>query len=175
MKFSSIKSPFIGFVLMSVIVYPCFALELGARHFEQEGGFSYQPPNGWKISEIPGLKFKGVFGPPDDGFSPNINFVDQEFSGSLQDYAEVNLKALQSTFKGFKKLSQAEFITNSGAIGVKLVTQAEQSGKLLHQIYYFFDLPKGVKLVVTCSALATSGNVVGTVFDETLRSLILKK
>jgi hypothetical protein len=173
MKVRLSKSLFILFLVMIVDGLPCLAQGLGGRHFEKEGGFSYQPPTGWKITELPGMKFKGVFGPPVDGFSPNINFVGEAASDSLQDYVEGTLKALQSAFRGFEKLNQTTFKTDVGQTGIKLITQGELGRKMLRQTYYIFEVSKGRKLVVTCSALAKGGEIFDKVFDESLKTLIL--
>ena len=167
------KSLFILFLLLCFGGGPCFAKELEGRHFEKEGGFSYQPPKGWKIKEVPGMKYKFVFGPPIDRFSPNMNFVDEAFSGGLDHYVDLNVKALHSNFKGFEKFNQTTFKTAAGQTGIKLTTQAEQNGRRIRQTYYFFELSKEKKLVVTCSASAKDGEAFDKVFEETLETLLL--
>jgi hypothetical protein len=105
MKVRLINMLFASFLVMMAAGLPCLAQGLGARHFEKGGGFSFQPPAGWKIMEIPGMKYKGVFGPPADGFSPNINFVDEAALDHLRDYVERGLNTEQSFFKEFEKLN----------------------------------------------------------------------
>ena len=54
-------------------------------------GFSYLPPQGWALKEIPGLTNKVALATPADGFAPNLNVVDEEFGGSPDEYLEANL------------------------------------------------------------------------------------
>src|SRR5438046_8160554 len=50
-------------------------------HYEKAGGFSYDPPKGWQIIEVPGLKYRISRGPPENGFARNMNVVADRFSG----------------------------------------------------------------------------------------------
>jgi hypothetical protein len=142
---------------------------------EQEGGFSYTPPEGWQIAELPGLKFKISRGEPSNGFAPNMNVVDEAFSGKLDDYVEGNLKALEKIFKDFKKISNGSFETKAGIKGGKLVTQSNQQGMILQQTFYFFERKDGKKLVVTCSVLAADGAKFADIFDESMKTFSLSK
>jgi hypothetical protein len=91
-----------------------FAQELGEIYSEPAGGFRYVMPKGWTTAELPGMKFKVVIGFRADDFTPNINVVDESFSGSVEDYANANLKQIEVIFQDFKNLGKNVFITNSG-------------------------------------------------------------
>ena len=81
------------------------------RHVELEGGFSYLPPTNWQIREFPGSKYKPAYGTRKDDFAPNINFVDEAFSASLDEYVSANLEAMKKFFKDFKVIKQEDFFT----------------------------------------------------------------
>lgn len=170
-----LKLPFLLLALLAINHVLCFGQGLEDRYFEREGGFSYQPPRGWRIASIPGMKYKFAFGPPQDGFSPNMNFVDEAHSGSLQSYVDANLKVLQSMFKGFEKINQTTFRTEVGKTAIKLTTQAEQNGKMIRQLYYFFEASRDKKLVITGSALARGGEAFNSIFDESVRTLLFDR
>jgi hypothetical protein len=68
---------------------------------EKSGAFSFDPPSGWKTVQIPGLKYRLACGPAENKFTPNINVVDEMFSGSLADYVEANLKDMKQSFVNF--------------------------------------------------------------------------
>jgi hypothetical protein len=142
---------------------------------EAEGGFSYSPPKGWKISEVPGLKYKLSVGTPANGFAPNINVVDEAFSGTLDEYVEANLKTMEGVFKGFKKLGKTSFDTKSGLKGVRVVIEDNQQDKILRQTFYFFERKDGKKAVVTCSVLVEDGAKYTTVFDISMSTFSVSK
>ena len=117
------------------------------------------------MKEVPGLKYQIAFWPASGGFTPNINVVDEVFSGELKDYVNGNIQALTKQFKEFKNLGQFDFKTDSGAKGIKLLTQSEQQGNLLRQTFFFFDGKGGRKYVVTCSARIEVGDKFDAPFE----------
>jgi hypothetical protein len=62
-----------------------------SRRHAESGGVSFIAPAGWKSQAFPGLKYKIAVGPAVAGFAPNINVVDESFTGSLDSYVEENL------------------------------------------------------------------------------------
>src|SRR5579871_5121283 len=82
-----------------------------ARHVEKGGGFSFVPPPKWEMRDFRGAKYKLAFGPAANGFAPNINFVDEEFQGTLAEYVASNKKTLHQVFAKLKVLGEAEFKT----------------------------------------------------------------
>jgi hypothetical protein len=146
-----------------------------ARHVEKEGGFSFVPPKDWELRDFKGLKYKIVVGPAANAFAPNINFVDEASKDTLKDYVAAQKKALKAFFKEFKEISEGEFKTADGTAAVRIVIENKQGENLLRQSFYLFDMPKGKKLVVTCSALARGGDKLDPVFKACLKSFKLEK
>jgi len=158
-----------------ILTASVFSADTGDRHVEKAGGFSFCPPKSWDMKEIPGLKYRIAFGPASDGFAPNINVVDESFSGSLSDYVKGNREALERMFKGFKNLGESEFKTDFGPKGVRLITESEQQGQKLRQTFFFFDGKGGRKLVATCSALAENGAKLDETFAASLKTFAIEK
>jgi len=77
------------------------AAEDAKRHVESAGKFSYVAPAGWQVRAMPGLKFQIAHGEPVEGFAPNLNFVDETYAGSLQDYVAGNLQELATQARRF--------------------------------------------------------------------------
>src|SRR5262245_10093979 len=139
-------------VLLSLHALPGCSRNTGNKEF------SLDPPAGWSKQEVPGLKYPVWAGPAADGFAPNINVVDEAFSGSLEEYTEGNLRTVARVFEGFRLLGKEPFETNSGLKGMRATVENVQQGRRLRQTFYFFG--DGSKYyVVTCSQLASGENL----------------
>jgi hypothetical protein len=130
--------------------------EVGPRHFEKEGGFSFCPPKGWSIQAVPNAKYKYAVLIA-DGFTPFFNATDEQFAGSLDDYVAANLHSLHNIYPDCKELSQAPFATTSGLVGTMRVVLATQHGKPLRQSWFFIDGGNGSKYFLKGAALAADG------------------
>jgi hypothetical protein len=135
------------------------------KHYERQGGFSYDPPSDFEIAEFPGLKYRISRGPRVDGFAPNINVIDEKFPGTLDVYVDASAANLKKLFKGLKVVSRDELRTRDGETALRLVTTAEQGTMKLRQTYYFFD-GGATKYVLTCSALADGGEAHDAMFED---------
>jgi len=169
------KQLFFGILVSVSLTLICFGQEVGERHFEQDGGFSYCPPAGWLVREMPGKKYKVAFDRPTKGFAPNIYIVDEAFAGTLDEYVRGNIQSMPGIYeangvKDYKLLSQAEFITASKKRGARMMIQAEINGRLLRQTFYFFDGKEGRKIILTCSVLADGGEAYDKVFDTSMKT-----
>jgi hypothetical protein len=133
----------------------------------KDGGFSFTPPKGWQEKNIPGLKYKAHIGPPSHGFAPNINVLDDSFSGSLNEYIDGNAGSLKKAFPNLKEVRRHAFSTRSGVQGMKLVTNNNFQGKNLRQTAYFFA-NGSKKYVVTCSCAGEDARRLEPVFDEAM-------
>src|SRR5262245_26793122 len=100
-------------ILIAIILstIPLLAADVGKRHREAEGGFSYCPPSGWAMQHVPGLKYSIAAGPAANGFAPNINVVDEKAGMNLDEYVDANKKMLSKAFKGYKEIGKTEFKT----------------------------------------------------------------
>ena len=140
--------------------------------FEEAGGFSYDPPPGWQIAEFPVSKYRISHGPSANEFAPNINVVDEVFSGTLEAYVDANIEAMRKVFPDFDPLKRETFQTDDGEDGFMLLYENEMLGNLLRQTLFVFA--KGDrKYAVTCTALADGGESFDTVFAESIRTFRL--
>jgi hypothetical protein len=162
------------------MLFLCFFVSMayaavGERHVEQAGGFSLQAPNGWEFREFPGMKYRFAFGPVKDGFSSNINVVDEIYKDSLKSYVDANIQNLKKALPQFKLIERKDFATNSGLKGEKLVTSSFQQQIALRQTFYFLPGPQGRQFVVTCTTLEAKGESLDAVFDESVKTFAFTK
>jgi hypothetical protein len=139
------------------------------QHYEKAGGFSYDPPSGWQVVEFPGLKYRISHGPRENEFAPNINVVDEAFSGTLAAYVDANLQNLERLFVNLKVLSREDFKTQDNEAAVKIVTENEQQGRMFRQTFFFIGSGNR-KYVVTCTALADGGAKFDTAFAQSVET-----
>jgi hypothetical protein len=138
-------------------------------HYEKAGGFSYDPPKGWRIVDFPGLKYRISAGASENGFAPNINVVDEKFSGSLPTYVDLNMETMKKAFTDFKLLKREDFQTEDGLAAVRVVCEDTQQKQRLRQTFCFFG-DSSRKYVVTCTALAEGGEKLDPLFAESTKT-----
>jgi hypothetical protein len=164
--------------------------------YEEEGGFSYDPPTGWALKSIPGFEYKFAVGPEVDGFSPNINVVEEPFSGSVDAYMVEAKKTLSQILGGnLSILSEEKFTTEDGLEGLRMVSVAGHSldekyfeglrkaggsvdlerilkeekapAETLYQTAYVFSTGQKV-YIATCTSSVKAGPSLSPVFDKAL-------
>lgn len=145
------------------------ALNEPGRVSEPTGRFSLVVPSGWAWKEIPGFKYKFVIGPARDGFAPNINFIEEDFKGSVEEYATASLGFVSAQMPGARILGREPIATSGGLNGVRAVCENQQNGIQLRQTWYFLG-DSTRRFVITCSALATGGEALDPVFETTLKT-----
>jgi len=138
-------------------------------HFEGTGGFSYDPPKGWQVVQFPGLKYRISHGPAEDGFAPNINVVDETFSGALTAYVDLNIENMKKMFTDFTVLKREDFQTEDGLPATRLIIQDKQQGRMLRQTFCFFG-NSSRKYIATCTALAQQGETLDDLFAKSMRT-----
>jgi hypothetical protein len=137
--------------------------------YEKTGGFSYDPPKGWRVAEFPGLKYRVSAGASEDGFAPNMNVVDEKFSGSLTAYVDLNMETMKKVVTDFNVLKREDFQTEDGLAAVRIVSEDTQQAQRLRQTFCFFG-NSNRKYVVTCTTLATGGEKLDPLFAETTKT-----
>jgi hypothetical protein len=108
------------------------------------------------------LKYRISHGPRENEFAPNINVVDEAFSGTLAAYVDANLQNMERLFVNLKVLGREDFRTQDNEAAVKVVTENEQRAYAPSDL--FFIGSRNRKYVVTCTALADSGDKFDTAF-----------
>jgi hypothetical protein len=135
--------------------------------YETSGAFSYDPPPGWQIIDYPGVKYRLSHGSPENEFAPNINVVDEAFSGTLGAYVDANLESLERQVSNLKVLTREDFKTRDNEVAVKVVIENTQQGRNLRQTFFFLGSGNR-KYVVTCTALADGGARLDAVFAKSV-------
>ena len=153
---------------------PAVQGEDSRRHAESEGRFSFIAPAGWRIGAFPGLKYKIAVGPPVADFAPNINIVDESFTGSLDSYDEASLAALRRVSTKFRLLKHDHFTTTEGLQGTRMIVEDEQGGRMLRRLFYCFSRGE-TKFVVTCTAPAESGDELTPIFEAIMKTFRFDK
>jgi hypothetical protein len=157
------------FLLLIIATAGCGKSDDPNRHYEKEGGFSYVPPEGWEMSEYPGMKYKIFRGPMENQFAPNINVIDEKLDGSLKTYVDANIEAMRDFVEGFNLVEREEIVTNEGARSIKLTVDGEHYQRQLRQYFCFFDAGER-KYIVTCSALAENAEKYEPLFDKSVKT-----
>lgn len=143
------------------------------RHVESEGGFSYVPPSGWQVVEWPGLEYQIAIGAPIEDFAPNLNFVDEAFSGSLDDYVVATIEILKEVLQA-RIISQEDFFTDEGERGVKVVTENTQHDAEFYQVFYIFDAGEK-KIVATYTRPADQGQENDALVDQSMKTFRIEE
>jgi len=139
------------------------------KHHEPDGGFSYDPPETWKIVAFEDLKYKISHGASGNGFAPNINVVTETFRGSLEAYVDGNLKHMTTTLEGMSILKREEFQTDDGLAAVRVITLSKKPSRTLRQTYHFFSSGSS-KYIATCSTLAEGGEALDAIFAKSMKT-----
>ncbi|MCL2138924.1 MAG: hypothetical protein FWH41_05275 [Treponema sp.] len=158
-------------------LFSCFTAyaQVGNRHFEYAGNFSICPPSNWIVQEVPGYKYKFFFGPETNGFTPNINVMDENYSGTLSEYVDLSIENFKVVFPDAISTTKEYFETASGLIGFKFITAYTfNTIKLTVAQYCFSNLD--LKIIVTCAAPGSSlGNYFNNIYDQSVRTFQLIK
>jgi hypothetical protein len=146
-------------------------LPLGQFYTYTQAGLSLQPPKDWIEKKISGLTYAAFVSDATEMPVANLILIDDAYSGSLNEYIEINLKSIAKAFKDFQRINQSEFKTNSGMTGVAIATESEQLGKKVRQILYFFTGRDSKKFVFTCSFVAKESEKLAPLCAASLQTL----
>lgn len=160
-------------LLFLILTLGSLVMAQSNRVLEKASGFSYLLPSGWVSKTIPGYQHKFAMAPASQGFAPNVNFVFEDFAGSLIDYVTASKSSLNKVFKSFKILFETRASTKNAGDAFKLGLQNEQQGKLLFQAFYFVDA-KSKKFVITCTALPSQRAKIEPDCDALVKSFSLE-
>lgn len=166
-------------ICVTLIAARGLAAQNCTRHVEPQGGFSICIPDGWTAQDSQNEKFKMLFGPRVDGFTPNTNFRDEVSTAPLSTYVAAGIKnILASTEKlgatSIELLGQSDFTTDSGMRGTRAVFQTLFKGAVIRTIQYYFDAGNGRKLIVTGTSLDKNKEVFDRFFDRNTKTFRLE-
>jgi len=160
------------FFVMIFMSFPIIAFaETGSRI--NDGDFSYCPPLNWIVTEFPGLKYKIVIGPTIGNFTSNINFVDEEYNGNLNNYVNENIYQLDSFIQEYQLLDRSDFRTNSGITGERIIIINIQQNYSLRQIFYVLPGKNNRYFVITCTVVDSVAAEYLPIFEESIKTFEL--
>jgi len=142
----------------------------GSSSAYENDEFSVVPPKSWQVTNYSGLKYKIFIGQRENNFTPNINFIDEVYNGSLDDYVDLTIKSLKAYISNVEIIYQNSFVTDDNLESRKIIAITEQQGYLLRQSQYIFPGKNGLKMVATCTALASSGEMYDIIFDNSMKT-----
>jgi hypothetical protein len=150
------------------------------RHVETGGGFSICVPIGWKVEAREGQKFKLVFAPRGERFTPNLNFRDDNDSRLLDDYATAGIDYLLENYKdvgadSVKLVKREPITTAAGASGVKVTFRSEYKGLLVRSLQYYLNGKGDQKVIMTGTALEVDQETLDPIFDQAAKSFRVEK
>jgi hypothetical protein len=163
--------------LFLVAIFLIFAqfifAQSGERYYENAGNFSYCPPLNWNITEYPGLKYHIILGPVVENTAANINFADEVYSGSLNEYVSLSLAQLGRLIDSLKLISREPFKTNSGIVGEYVIVSSFQYGFYFMQFLYFLQTPNNRYFVISATAVESISAIYQPIFDECIKTFEL--
>ena len=170
-----------AFVLLSASTLSAqFSAQAGCtRHVEPEGGFSICIPDGWIVEQQQAdQKFRALFGPRVEGFSPNINFKEEITSAALGDYVTAGIRLILASKErigadSIVSLGRSDFRTEFGLMGVRADFQTLYKGFLVRTLQYYFDAGNDRKLIVTATSLEKNKAVFDPMFERSAKSFRL--
>ena len=144
--------------------------QLGDLYTERTGGFTMSMPRGWQTADF-NQKYLMIMGPEVDGFTPNIGFGDESYSGSITSYVDIVLTYLQMLFTDFNLISRTSFRTNAGITGEVITYQVTMGSIRVRQKIYVLPNRGGTAIMgITCTAPVVGGERYDAIFDASVRT-----
>ncbi|MDR1452332.1 MAG: hypothetical protein LBI57_08415 [Helicobacteraceae bacterium] len=139
------------------------------QRYAERGVFSVCPPTGWKVVQIPGVQYRAFFGDLKGNAGSNINFETESFNGSLKEYVDLGVKAMESA--GDVKLIKRENFTAKNVKGERIILENSMVKEMtLRLTLYIFELNKSTKMAITCIAPTSDASGSAAVFEEMINS-----
>jgi len=157
-------------LLTSFFVQNINSQTLGDLFTERTAGFTISMPLGWQAMDM-GQKYYMIIGQTENGFTPNIGFADDAFSGSLSEYIDAVLSMIGRFYVEFTVVKRDDFSTASGLRGEYAIIQGRMGEISVRQIMYVFPNANGVGIMlITGTAPLVNGERFDAVFDESVRT-----
>jgi hypothetical protein len=142
---------------------------LGDLYTERNAGFTMSMPKGWQAMDA-SQKYLVVIGQTEDGFTPNITFVDEEYSGSISEYIDAAISILGMVYADFRVLNRANFTTESGLQGGYITLQGRLNDISVRQRLYVFPNRRRTEVMVITGTSPLYGEKYDAIFNESVRT-----
>ena len=168
------KKAFVIFCLLAILlVNNVFAQNsTSVLHTDKNGGFSMYIPGDWRPVNV-GLQYLAVVAPEDNGFTPNITIVEEEYTGGISEYIDAVVTMISATgfYADLRVLQQSSFTTNSGLQGGYVLFTARLNEITIRQkMYIIHNRSKTTIMGITGSSGLANGDKYDSVFDECVRT-----
>ena len=149
---------------------------LGDRYNEQKGGFSMLLPKDWKLMNAK-QKYLMAIGQAENNFSPNVGFIDERYTGSVQQYMVALVAQLQQSFEDAKVTDSGSFETLQGIQGNFVTMQGKNEVVNFQQRYYILPNLKGNMIMAIFFSISGDSviNSYNAVFDECVKTFVWTK
>jgi hypothetical protein len=169
-----------AFLLLLCLPILVAAQDKQEHYSDLTAGFSFAMPSGWQTANAPNEKYKIVFGPRVNDFTPNITTEDDVFEGTNKDYATQGQAKLEAMSKelGYdevKLLRRTEFATDTKLVGEKITNSIKAKGREFVVSSYTFEGKGNTKLIFTCGSLAADVQEVEPLCDASMKTLTIVK
>jgi len=121
------------------------------RYVAEDGLFSIDKPEKWTLRNNPFSKYKDIYAIDNGGVKMFINFVNEEYTGTLSEYLNLSIQAMRQYFRDVDILAAPrQFITRSGLRGLRMEITYEVNDIYFYHIAYVFDVKGTSKLLIGC-------------------------
>ncbi|GMO40436.1 MAG: hypothetical protein Ta2B_20290 [Termitinemataceae bacterium] len=152
----------------------CAASFAQSAYNEKDGGFSVSVLDGWKLTEMEGVKYKVIYKNPENNFAPNIIFTEEVANIKITDYVDESVLQFSDMFENAELISRKDFKTKSGLKGERVIVNYTQNNVEVRQTFYFLPLKQNRKMIIICSVLQSTGDKFDADFDGTVKSFKAK-
>jgi hypothetical protein len=144
--------------------------DFGIHFIEKNAGFSMFVPKNWEIIDA-NQKYKMLMGETENNFSPNINFGDEQFTGTVSEYIEACLELFPRFFTDFEVLEKTDFTTNNEIQGGRITTQGRLNDIQVRQRIYFIPNKRNTVIMgITCTVSPAMGTKYDNIFDNCVKT-----
>jgi hypothetical protein len=143
---------------------------LGDLYTERNAGFTMSMPRGWQTMDA-NQKYLMIVGPTENGFTPNVGFADDTFSGPLSEYSDSVLSVIGQFYADLTIINRGNFSTNSGLRGEYATIQGRMGEISVRQKMFIFpNASRGGIILITGTAPAANGERFDPIFDECVKT-----
>jgi len=157
-------------LLATLFIQNIYSQTLGDLYTERKAGFTMSMPRDWQTMDA-NQKYLMIAGPVENGFTPNIGFADDTFSGSLSEYIDALTSVLGQFYTGLTVINKNNFSTSSGLRGEYVIIRGRLGEVSVRQkIYVFPNTSEGGVIAITGTAPIVNGEKYDSIFDESVKT-----
>jgi len=143
---------------------------LGDLYIEKNAGFTMSMPLGWQTIDF-NQKYLMIIGPTENGYTPNIGFGDDSYTGSMSAYIDEVLLLIRQFYAELTVINRGNFSTDSELRGECVTFQGRMGEISVRQKMYIFPNENGSGIIViTCTAPLANGEKFDPIFDECVKT-----